>query len=77
MLEEVSGIGMLWPLLIIILHMCHFFNFCKNMQKNETTLCPLPYEEILEDIIKIVWTEQCGCLEELRYLGKAALVYPG
>ena len=35
------------------------------------------YEEVLEDIIKTVWTEQCGYLEELRYLGKAALVCPG
>ena len=44
-------------------------------------LCPLPYEDVLEDIIKIVWTEQCGYLcwflEELRYLVKAALVCPG
>ena len=42
------------------------------MQKNKTWLCPLPYEEVLEDIIKIVWTEQYGYLEELRYLGKAS-----
>ena len=47
------------------------------MQKNETRLCPLPYDEVLEDTIKIVWTEQCGDLEELRYFGKAALVRPG
>ena len=47
------------------------------MQKNENRLCPLPYEEVLEDIGKIIWTEQCAYLEELRYLGKAALVYPG
>ena len=47
------------------------------MQKNETRLCPLPYEEVLEDIIKTVWTEQCMNLKELRYLGKAALVCPG
>ena len=42
-------------------------------------LCPLPYEEVLEDIIKTVWTEQChecGNLKEMRYLGKAALVCP-
>ena len=27
------------------------------MQKNENRLCPLPYEEVLEDIIKTVWTD--------------------
>ena len=51
-----------------------FKNFCKKNAKIENRLhvCPLPYEEILEDvIIKTVWTEQCGNLEELRYLGKA------
>ena len=32
--------------------------------------CP---EEVLEDIIKTGWTEQCGHLEELRCLVKAAL----
>ena len=37
-------------------------------------ICPVPYEEVLEDIIKTVWTEQCGNLKELRYLGEAALV---
>ena len=40
------------------------------MQKNENRLCPLPYEEVLEDIIKTVWTEQCGKtwnLKEMRY----------
>ena len=26
----------------------------------EIRLCPLPYEEVLEDIIRTVWTEQCG-----------------
>ena len=31
--------------------MFHFFNFCKKIQKNENRLCPLPYEEVLEDII--------------------------
>ena len=67
---------MLWPLLIIFLHMCHFFNFCKKMQKNENRLCPLLYEAVLEDIIKTVWTEQSGNLKEMRYLGKAALVCP-
>ena len=38
-----------------------------------------PYEEVLEDIIETVWTEQCGNHEEFRYLGKAALdlVSPG
>ena len=40
-------------------------------------LCPLPYEEVLEDIIKTVRTEQCGNLKEMRYLGKAALVCTG
>ena len=50
--------------------------FVKNA-KNENRLCPLPYEEVLEDIIKTVWTEQCGNLKEMRYLGKAAIVYPG
>ena len=43
----------------------------------ENRLCPLPYVEVLEDIIKTVWTEQCGNIEELTYLGKAALVCPG
>ena len=38
---------------------------------------PLPYEDVLEDIIKTVWTKQCGYLKEMRYLGTAALVYPG
>ena len=52
MLEEVSGTGMLWPLLIIVLHRCHFFIFCKKNAKNEDRLGPLPCEEILEDIIK-------------------------
>ena len=37
------------------------------MQKNENRLCPLPYEKVLEDIIKTVWTEQCGNLKEMRY----------
>ena len=77
MLEEVSGTGMLWLLLIIFLHMCHFFNFCKKMKKNENRLCSLPYEEVLEEIIKTVCTEQCGNLEEVRYLGNAALVCHG
>ena len=73
MLEEVSGTGMLWPLLRVY----HFFNFRKKMRKDENRLCPLPYEEVLEDIFKTFWTEQCGNLKEMRYLGKAALVYPG
>ena len=61
----------------IFLHMSHFFIiFCEKMQKNENGLCPLPYEEVLEDIIKTVWTEQCGNLKEIRYLGNAALVCP-
>ena len=39
------------------------------MQKNENRLCQLPYvyEEVLEDIIKTVWTEQCGNLKELKF----------
>ena len=36
--------------------------------QNETRLCPLPYEQALETIIKAVWTKQ------LRYPEKAALV---
>ena len=72
MFEEVSGTGMLWPLLIIFYTCAIFFSFCKKMQKNENRLSPLPYEEVLEDIIKIIWTEQCGNLKEMRYLGKAA-----
>ena len=63
MLEEVSRTGMLWPLLIIFLHLCHFINVCNKIQKNENRLCPLPYEEVLEDIIKTVWTEQFGNLK--------------
>ena len=55
-------------------HVPFFFNF-KRKQKNR--LCPLPYEKVLEDIIETVGTEQCGNLKEMRYLGKAALVYPG
>ena len=51
-------------------HMPFFVRKCKQMKD-------YVYEEILEDSIKIVWTEQCGYLEELRYLGKAALVCPG
>ena len=34
-LEEVSGTGMLWPLLMIFLRRFHFFNFCKKMQKRK------------------------------------------
>ena len=33
------------------LRRCHFFNFCKKMQKNENRLCPLPHEKVLEEII--------------------------
>ena len=54
-----------------------FKNFFFKNAKNENRLCSLPYEEVLEDIIKTVWTEQCGNLKEMRYLWKAALVYPG
>ena len=50
-----------------------FLIFVKKA-KNDNS--PLPYEEVLEDIIKTGWTEQCGHLEELRCLGKAALVCP-
>ena len=49
-----------------------FLIFVKKCKK-----CPLPYEEVLGDIIKTIWTEQCGNLKEMGYLGKAALVYPG
>ena len=58
MLEEVSGTGMLWPLLIIFLHMCHFFNFCKKMQKNEYRLCPLPYDEVQDHLVRTMWELQ-------------------
>ena len=37
------------------------YSFVKNA-KNENILCPLPCEEVLEDIIKAIWTEQCGNL---------------
>ena len=47
------------------------------MQKNENRLCLLPYEEVLEDINKTDWTEQSRNLKEMRYLGRAAVVYPG
>ena len=53
-----------------------FLIFVKKA-KNENSLCSLPYEEVLEYIIKIAWTEPCGNLKEFRYLGKAALVCPG
>ena len=67
---------MLWPLLIFFYTCAIFLIFCKKMQKNENSLCPLPYEEVLDDIIKTGWTEQCGNLQELRYLGKTAPVRP-
>ena len=57
-------------------HVPFFLFFVRKCKKKENRLCPLPYEEVLEDIIRTVWTEQCGNLEELRYLGKAALVFP-
>ena len=44
-----------------------FVFFVKKCKK-----CLLPYEEVLEDIIKAVWTEQY-----VRYPGKAAHVCPG
>ena len=37
-------------------------NFFYAGAKNENTLYPLPSEEVLDDIIKTVWTEQCGNL---------------
>ena len=42
-----------------------FLIFVKNA-KNENRLCPLPYEEVLDEIIKTVWTEQCGNLKEKK-----------
>ena len=77
MLEEISGAGVLLPLLIIFFTQVPCFKFLQKNVKNENRICPLPYEEILEDIIWTVWAEQCGNLQEMRYLGKAALVYPG
>ena len=68
---------MLWPLLIIFFTQVPFYKFLKKSAKKENRLCPLPYEDVLEDIIKTVWTEQFGNLKEMRYLGKATLVYPG
>ena len=43
MLEEVSGTGMLWPLLIIFFTQVPFFNFCKKMQKMKIDYvhCPM------------------------------------
>ena len=55
-----SGTGMLWPLLNFFLLMYH--NFCKKNVKKENRLCLLPYEEVLENIMKAVLTEQCGNL---------------
>ena len=61
MLEDVSGTGMLWPLLIIFFTQVPFKkNIFEKNAKIENRLCPLPYEEVQEDIIKTVWTEQCG-----------------
>ena len=45
--------------------------------KNVKRLCPLPYEEVLEAIIKTVLIEQCGNHEEMRYPGEVALVAQG
>ena len=67
---------MLWSPLILFFMQVPFKIFCKKNAKNENRLCPLPYEEVLEDIIKTGRTEQCGHLEELRCLGKVALVCP-
>ena len=38
----------------IFLHRCHFFNFCKKMQKKWNRPCPLPYEEAMEAFNKTV-----------------------
>ena len=34
--------------------------FCKKNAKKENRLCPLPYEEVLEDIIKTVGQNNVG-----------------
>ena len=73
MLKEVNGTCMLWPFLIFFTRV-QLFKFLYENAKYKDRLCPLPYEEVLEDIIKTVWKEQCGNLKEMRYLGKAALV---
>ena len=42
--------------------------------KIENGLCPLPYEEALEDIIKAVWTEQCGNIRIEIFAGPRILM---
>ena len=49
-------------LIIIIIIINTLFTEGTKNSKNENRLCPLPYEEDLEDIIKTGWTEQCGHL---------------
>ena len=44
--------GMLWALLIIFFTQVSFFNFCKKCKKYENRLCPLPYEEAVEALIR-------------------------
>ena len=77
MLEEVSGTGMLLPLLKFVYTCAIFLIFVRRWKKNENRMCPLPYKEVLKDIIKTVLTEQCENLKKMRYPGKAAPVYPG
>ena len=53
---------MLCPFSDNFFYACTIFFIEKNA-KNENRLGPLPYEEVVEDIIWTVWTEQCGNLE--------------
>ena len=54
MLGEVSRIGIVWPLLIIKK---------KNAKmKIHYPVYQLPYKEVLQDIIRTLWAEQCGTL---------------
>ena len=46
------------------------------MQKNEDRLCPLPYEEVLEAIIKAVLSEQCGNLLRIEIPGEGCTSLP-
>ena len=57
--EEVSGTGMLWALLIFFFTQLQFFQFCKK-NENRLGLCPLPYDEVLEAIIKTVGQNNVG-----------------
>ena len=52
MFIELSGKGMMWPFLLIFFTHVLFFNFCKKNTKIEARLCPLPSEEVLEDILE-------------------------